>query len=279
MKKIIEKSTGLYLNALAIVQPKKLKRTGYNLFCNPFSKEVKPHHLAFLKTAEMFTFAFENKKIQGYKWGNGSNKVVLIHGWASNTFRWKKMIERLQKEDCTIYGFDAPAHGLSEGKLLNLLIYKKCFDAFIESVGQMDYAVSHSVGGFMLQYALYDNKKTGLKRIAILGAPGEAEHFFDFYKEVLSLNKRTVGLIKKHFEEKLGYHPAFFSAKRFAKEIDIPVLLVHDHQDKDTDPKYTEMLSSVIKENELIMTNGLGHNLKSDELNEKILLFLFNSPL
>jgi pimeloyl-ACP methyl ester carboxylesterase len=274
MKKIIIKSTGFYLNTLAYVNPELLKRKGYELFCNPFSKKVQPHHLVFLQTAEMFNFNFEEKKMQAYKWGSGSKKVILMHGWASNTFRWRKIIEKLIQDDFTVYAFDAPGHGLSEGKLLNLLIYKNCLEVFLKKVGKIDYAIAHSVGGFTLQYMLYDNKTSGIKKAVVMGAPGEADDFFVFYKELLSLSKKSIRLIIEQFENKLGNQPSFFSAKKFAKEIDIPVLLIHDKYDKDTNPNYTEQLSKLIKNNTLIMTEGLGHNLKSKELDNQIIDFI-----
>lgn len=274
MKKIIIKLTGLYFNVLAYVKPSLLKQKGYELFCNPFSRKVLPHHLKFLETAEMFQFQFEGKNVQAYKWGNGSKKVLLIHGWASNTFRWKKIIEKMKEDDFTIYAFDAPAHGLSEGKILNLLIYKNCLDAFLREIATVDYAIAHSVGGFALQYALHDNKEIDIKKAVIMGAPGEASDFFVFYKNLLSLNAKSMKLIIEQFKHELGYYPSYFSAKEFSKDIEIPILLIHDKDDKDTDSKYTETLSEVIKNSRLLLTEGLGHNLKSKELDYEIINFI-----
>lgn len=274
MKKIVMKSTGVYLNTLAYVSPKLLKKRGYELFCNPLAKKIKPHQLEFLQTSEMFSFIFEEKRMQGYRWGDGSKKIVLIHGWASNAFRWKKIIEKLVKDDFTVYAFDAPGHGLSEGKLLNLLIYKNCLNVFLQHVGKVDYAIAHSVGGFVLQYMLFDDKVVGLRKVVVMGAPGEANDFFDFYEQILSLKGKTTKLIIEEFENRLGYHPSYFSAKKFAKEIDIPVLLIHDKYDSDTNPNYTEELSRIIKNSKLIITEGLGHNLKSNELDCQIVDFI-----
>ncbi len=274
MKKLIIKSIGLYFNILSYTNKKRLQKKGFEMFCNPFSKKVRPHQLQFLETASLFDFEFHGNKIQGYKWGSGSKKVLLMHGWASNTFRWKKLIEKLLKADYTVYAFDAPAHGLSEGKILNVVIYEECLTQFLKTIGFVDRVVAHSIGGFTLIYHLYLNKKNQFEKVVIMGAPGCADDFFTFYQKALSLTKRTTNLIIDQFSKELGRHPSFFSSVKFAPEIDTNIYLIHDKDDQDASYTYSENLSKLLKNNTLELTQGLGHNLKSAEIDKKIIDFL-----
>lgn len=274
MKKVLFKTIGWGLNTLSFVHPTYMQRIGFNLFCTPFSAKLKSYQTDFLLQAESIDFEFENKKVKGYKWGNGNTKVLLMHGWSSNTFRWKKLIEKMKSEDFSIYAFDAPAHGLSEGKLVNVVKYQHCLNLFIKKTGPINSVVAHSIGGFTVLYALYKNKNFPINKAVIMGAPGEAEDFFNFYKSNLSLSKRTVDLIIKKFEKEIGEKPSYFSSQKFASTIEKPMLLIHDKDDRDTSYKYTENLSKILKNNELIITEGLGHNLKSEKINEKIIEFI-----
>ncbi|NJM78510.1 MAG: alpha/beta hydrolase [Flavobacterium sp.] len=137
MNKIIihltQKSIGLYFNILAIINPKLLAKKGFQLFCNPMSKPLEKHQLKFLEKGKHSIIKFNNEKIQTYKWGNGSKEVLMIHGWASHTFRWKSYIENLIEKDFTVYAFDAPAHGLSSGKILHVELYTEVIDLMIQS--------------------------------------------------------------------------------------------------------------------------------------------------
>jgi pimeloyl-ACP methyl ester carboxylesterase len=273
MKKLVMKSVGIYMNTLSILNPTKLKKVGFELFCNPFSPKFKDYQMEFVQTSEMFDFEFDNKKIQAYKWGQGKQKVVLMHGWASNVFRWRRLIESMDKNEFTIYAFDAPGHGLSEGKMLHLKIYNSCLQHFLSIIEPIDSVVAHSFGGFAIIYHLF-KQKSNISKIVVMGAPGEADDFFMFYKKELSLSEKTLRILKEKFIEELGELPSYFSTASFSKNIDIPVLLIHDKKDKDTSPQHTVNLSKILKYNKLLLTEGLGHKLISKELNREIIDFL-----
>ncbi len=277
MKKLISRALGIWLNTLAYVAPNLCKKKGFELFCNPFPKKLKPFHIDFLKTSEQFEFFYDDKKIQGYKWGNGPKKVLLLHGWASNSFRWKKLIEELSQEDVTIYAFDAPGHGMSEGKMMNVLIYNSCLMAFFNQITLVDYLVSHSIGGLCALFTFHKEPQLKDIKTVILAAPGELSDFLFLYKNTLKLNNKAFRLIIEQIKDYSGKTPEYFSSKNFAQNIENKILLIHDKFDKDTACKYSIELSNILKNNELIITEGLGHNLKSDMVNSKIIEFVVNA--
>ncbi|MEQ8425360.1 MAG: alpha/beta hydrolase, partial [Cyclobacteriaceae bacterium] len=96
---------------------------------------VKPHHKQFLETAKLFSFDSAGVELQGYRWGRGEKKITFFHGWQSHTYRWKKYIQTFSQDEYTIYAFDAPAHGLSNGKLANIPIYSDAIRNFLEHIG------------------------------------------------------------------------------------------------------------------------------------------------
>ncbi len=264
----------MYLNVLAVIAPKYAAKKGFTIFCTPFAPPLKDYQLEYYNKAEKFDFEFEGNKVQCFKWGNGSKKIMLAHGWASYSFRWKRLIERLQKEDCTIYAMDAPAHGMSEGKILHVLKYHKCLVEMIKRTGNMDAYVGHSVGGFMLMYTMYKLPEWQVGKLVVMGAPGEVTDFMNFYKNALRLSNRTMRLVTDYLIEEVGQQPTYFSSRRFGPMVQNKTLLVHDEQDADTKVIYTKELGKLMPNNELLITDGLGHKLNADWLNEKIVGFV-----
>ncbi len=274
MKKLIEKSIGAYFNSLALVSPKTAAKKGFDLFCNPMSKALKPYQTTFLETGKAAVLDYEGIKIQTYKWGNGSKKVLLIHGWASHSFRWKAHIEYLIKNDFTVHAFDAPAHGLSSGKMLHLILYSEVIGFFIEKHRGIEHVITHSMGGFAIVYWLFQNKENNLKKVVLMGAPGEATDFFNYYKRTLGLTDRTLKILTDEFAKLLGYGPSYFSASAFVKELRTQGLIIHDKEDKESSYENSVKLNKHWKNSELILTQGLGHSLKSKELLEDIVQFM-----
>jgi pimeloyl-ACP methyl ester carboxylesterase len=213
---------------------------------------------------------YEGYNIQTYQWGNGSKKVLLVHGWASHSFRWKAYIEHLVKNDFTVYALDAPAHGLSSGKFVHLVLYAKVINTFLEINSDISSIISHSIGGFAITYLLDHYKEHVIEKVVIMGAPGEASDFFDFYKQTLGLTTKSVTIITKEFEAQLGKMPSYFSSAKFAENITVPALIVHDKNDLATNFNYSIRLNKHWKNSQLILTEGLGHDLKSKELMKKV---------
>ncbi|SEP54673.1 alpha/beta hydrolase [Flavobacterium urocaniciphilum] len=275
-KKIMQKSMGFYFNFLSFVNPKKLKKDGFELFCNPFARKVKPHQLEFLQKGISDVLDLEGYQIQTYKWGSGSKHILLVHGWASHSFRWKNYIEHLIKNDFTVYALDAPAHGLSSGKSIHVVLYAKVINAFLELHSEIKSIVSHSIGGFATTYFLDQYKEHTIEKVVIMGAPGEASDFFDFYKETLGLTTKSLNLIIDEFYSQLGKLPSYFSSAKFAESIMVPALIVHDKNDLATNYYYSIRLNKHWKNSELILTEGLGHDLKSKELVKQVTEFVLN---
>lgn len=274
MLSFIQKFVGLLLNTLGWVFPKLTGKLGFDLFCLPFAKKLKPHQKTYLLKSKWEVILYENDRIQCYRWGKGSKKILLVHGWASHSYRWKSLIEHHKNEDYSFYAFDAPAHGLSEGRFLNLLILSDLIYTIIKQIGPIHGLIGHSIGGYGSLYCLHQNPNLGELRTVILAAPGEVTDFFEYYKKMLGLSNRTNQLLNQAFYLRTGKNPYEFSSSLLAQSIQNKALIIHDKKDRDTDFQYSVRLHDAWKNSELILTEGLGHSLKSKELESVILDFL-----
>lgn len=279
MKKLIPKTLGLYLNTLAHIAPKKAATAGFNLFCRPFRSKLQHHHHGFLSSGKRFVLPHAAEKIQAYSWGHGSKKVLFLHGWQSHSFRWKNYIEALDKNEYTVYAFDAPGHGLSSGKFLHVPLYSEVVKSFIEHVGKVDSIVSHSIGGFTAIYTLYQHPQLTPEKLVVMAPPGEASDFFDFYMNTLGLSSKSVELITNQFTEAVGKHPSYFSAKQFAQSLQVNGLLIHDEEDDETSVQNSKNIHQAWKNSQLLITKGIGHNLRSKEIVKSVVDYLSQSAV
>ncbi|MCZ8356052.1 MAG: alpha/beta hydrolase [Cyclobacteriaceae bacterium] len=279
MKTLITKSIGIYLNGLHVFAPSTAGKHGFTIFCNPIRGKMHDHHKNFLLTGKSFSFDVNGQKIQTYKWGNGEKTILFLHGWSSHTFRWKNYIEKLSKENYTIYAFDAPGHGLSEGKFLHVPLYAKTVKSFLDKIGKVDHVISHSIGSFTALYTYHLHPELMPKKIVLLAPPGEAEDFFNFYTNILNLNHKTTHTIRKQFEKEVGQPPSYFSAKAFAKSITADGLIIHDEDDKETSVQNSKNIHASWENSELMITQGLGHHLKDQSIYDKVFQFIHQSNL
>jgi pimeloyl-ACP methyl ester carboxylesterase len=235
---------------------------------------MKSHHRSFLESSENFDFTVEGVRLQVYRWGHGPRKVLFLHGWQSHSFRWKKYIESLSKDEFTVYAFDAPGHGFSDGRFLSVPLYSEAIKEFIARTGVMDTVIAHSMGGFAIVYALYKTPLLPVNRLVLMASPGEASDFIKVYRERLNLTDRTVNYTLDHFEKIFGQSIEYFSVPKFAASLIHPGIIIHDQKDDEAPYEYARQINKAWKNSHLITTNGLGHNLKSHDVMKTVLDFV-----
>ena len=275
MNIILVRSIGLYINTLAVLAPKLAARKGFELFCWPRRIKMKPHQLEFLNQSdEKFSIDYAGKKVQAYRWGRGEKKILLLHGWQSHSYWWRYVINRLSKEEFTIYSLDAPGHGLSEGEFLNLPHYSGLIEQFITEHKSLHAILTHSFGGFASVYTLHRLPHLLVNKLVVMAAPGEVEFFFNYYQNMLGLSKKTIKLITDYFIKTIGHPPSYFKMVDFSKSLQLQGLIIHDTEDKEAPFQTAVNMNAIWENSKLISTTGLGHNLKSKELVEEVAKFI-----
>ena len=274
MNSLIIRMLGLYLDTLSLVSPSYAAEKGFKLFCRPFRLPSNDKQIAFFNSADKFQLVHEGFEIQGYRWGNGSKKILFLHGWQSHTYRWKPYVEALSKEDYTIYSLDAPGHGLSSGNFLSVPLYSSLIAAFLKQHNDVHTVVGHSLGGFSLLYTFYQEPALPVDRMILLAPPGEASDFITAFKRTLGISDRTLRLVINNFAQRYQVTPDFFSARKFAASLRIKGLIIHDEGDTEVPYHYSLPLQQAWPEARLVTTKGLGHNLKSTSVVKEVVDFI-----
>ena len=77
------------------------------------------------------------------KFGNGSKKIILFHGFGQDRMIFKKLIDELS-ETHTLFSFDLFFHGQSgfEEKFVTKSDWKEFFDAFLKREGLTNFSMA-----------------------------------------------------------------------------------------------------------------------------------------
>ena len=271
---ITTKSYGAYINLLCFIAPKKATLLAFSLFSHPRKGKLNSNQLPpFLAEAKKETFDNHGLQFQTYRWDGDEKIIFLLHGWESNTMRWKKLLPYLLKTGPTIIAIDAPAHGLSEGKEFNVIRYAASIDSVAKKYSP-NYIIGHSIGGKASLYyqATYNNPT--VEKMVLLGAPSDYAIIFRNYVRLLRLNSRMEKLIHQHYWERFQVKVADFTAQHYAQSVTAKGLLFHDLDDTVVLYEESKKTNQYWKTSVLETTKGLGHSLQNKEVYKKISAFL-----
>lgn len=271
--KIAMSAIRLRINTLALHNPERASKLAWKIFGTPRKGKLQPHHKAFLESADWNIITAPKYAIQCYEWKGKGKKVLLAHGWESNSARWKKLILHLRKSDAHIIAMDAPAHGASSGNLFDAVKYANCMNEVVKHY-QPDYIIGHSVGGFATAIFLANYPNT-IEKAIIMGAPSNLSDILDHYERLLKLSKKAAKAMRDGAIPRFGFSiDEVTLSDNFAKRITAKGLVIHDVDDniaKFSDGKaiYENWKDAVFME-----TKGLGHGLYSQAVNQRIASFL-----
>ena len=271
---IITKSIGIYLNLLSYIHLEKAKSKAYQLFSQPRKGKIKTGKIPeTLQSASLECFQYNSEKFQTYIWHGNEEIILLVHGWESNSSRWKKLLHHLKPMGKTIIAIDAPAHGLSEGKEFNAPKYAEFINVLTQKY-QPKIVIGHSIGGAAIAFYLNKYQNPVINKVVLLGAPSDFKIISDNFVSLLSLNNKLKTQLENYYLEKFNIPIDDFSGHKFAQNFTQKALIAHDTEDKVVliaeSRKYLSTWKNII----YIETEGLGHSMHNAKLYQKIVAFI-----
>ncbi|MEM8999995.1 MAG: alpha/beta hydrolase [Bacteroidota bacterium] len=277
MKKLIAKALpliyGKYFNLIALVCPKKAAEKAFTLFCTIRKGRVLPRQKDFLDNAKADVLPSAGHQIQTYQWPGKKETVLLVHGWESNAFRWRNLIEKLRAADFNVVAFDAPGHGNSSGQMLYVPLYSDCLQDVIQKYDPK-YLVGHSVGGMTILYNDHKNQNAKIEKMVTIGSPSEFYEIMDHFQDVLKFNHHVMKALDAYVFERFAMHINDFSSSVFVGSNTKKGLLFHDRLDQLAPYHASEKVHKDWKGSRLVSTEGLGHSMHQEEVNDQIIEFL-----
>ncbi|WP_298897536.1 alpha/beta hydrolase [uncultured Psychroserpens sp.] len=261
------------INIISVFSRKTAGKLAIRLFSSPRKVKLKEIEVDFLQTAYTEDLDYENLSIRTYRWLGNKETILLAHGWESNSFRWKALIEKLKDLDYNIVALDAPAHGYSTGKLFNAILYSECINIVAKKFSA-NIIIGHSVGGMATAFFQQKYQLDSVEKLVLLGAPSNFVGVFSRYVNMMNYNNRVSKSMNDIILERFNEKPEYFNAARLSENITADGLIIHDELDKIIPYNDAEDFKNFYKKSRLIATKGYGHSLRAEEVNNHILDFI-----
>lgn len=239
---------------------KKAAEKAFQLFCTPQHRNKKELPRIFSE-AEVLRFEFQSHKIQGYRWQKGgTRKVLILHGFESSVVNFDRYVRPLMKKGYEVLAFDAPGHGRSSGRQINVQVYKEFIEHLYQQYGPIQSFMAHSLGGLALCLALEVLPHNGDTRVALIAPATETTTAIDSYFRFLKLEED----VRKEFDDLIlnisGHPPHWFSVARVIPHLKAQILWAHDRDDHMTPlSDVTPVMEKAYPQVQFRITEGLGH--------------------
>ena len=275
LKTALAKAYGKWFDLVALFSPSTAGKLAFDTFAKVRNGRVEPEQRAYLDDARHSTETVGGEQIQTYQWEGTGPRVLLVHGWESNSFRWRKLIGVLRQAGFHVIAFDAPAHGNSTGKILHVPLYAECVEHMVQQFDPR-FIVGHSVGGMTALYHAHRHPNESVEKVVTIGSPSEFEAIARSYQRMLGFNDRVLKAFDAIIYEEFGYHIHEFATPEFIRGNPKKGLLLHDRLDRIAPFHASQKVHQAWENSILIPTEGLGHSMHQEEVNLQIVEFLKN---
>ncbi|TRZ45168.1 alpha/beta hydrolase [Robertkochia solimangrovi] len=199
-----------------------------------------------------------NKEIMIYQYGKGEKLVLILHGWSGRGTQLFKIADALKEEGYAVLSIDAPAHGKTKGKTTNMLEFIKAVEFLDHRYGPFYAGVGHSLGGMSLMNAA--SRGVRFQKLAIVGSGDQVMDIALDFTRKLGMKDQIAYKLKEDLDKRSGINVANLSASIAAKQVHVPVLVIHDEDDLDVPVSAAHNIHKHLQNSQLMITEELGHN-------------------
>ena len=191
-----------------------------------------------------------------WSWGAGP-VVLLVHGWNGRGTQLGAFVEPLVARGYRVVAFDAIGHGESAGAQSSLPEFANCIRQVADELGGIFGIIAHSLGGaattFALAYGLH------AERLVFVSPPADPREFLKIFAAGLGITDDVRARVKARVERRLGIAMEDMQAIGIAPNMRLPLLVIHDEQDKEVPVAVGRSVAASWPGADLIVTQGLGH--------------------
>ncbi|MBX9943238.1 MAG: alpha/beta fold hydrolase [Reyranella sp.] len=192
-----------------------------------------------------------------WRWGEGPT-VLLAHGFEGSPAQFGAVIDALTGHGFAAVALDMPAHGASGGDEASPATFAHAVGLALGRLGPVHAVVGHSLGAAASLYAVA--QRGGVGRIALVSAPSALERVLRGFAGTVRLSRRATDAFLASVERHVGQPAADFDVRRVAPLLSLPILLIHDQNDRQVPVVEAARAAHVLPGAELMVTRGLGHN-------------------
>jgi pimeloyl-ACP methyl ester carboxylesterase len=252
------------IHTIGLVSPRKAAEMAFELFCTPRKPKKKLKEPPIFHKAEKLKLKLGNYSIAGFQFQSqqpNGKKILILHGFSSYSYKFEKYVSLLKKQGFEVICFDAPAHGLSEGKIINALIYKAAILEIEANFGPFYGLMGHSLGGLAGALAFQEFNDQANRRLVMVAPAVRTQRAIEHFYSLLPVDEKIRVAIDQLFNEITHLPIEEISVNHAIKHIQSPILWIHDKDDKicifdDVLPIMNEKPEHI----RFVITEGLGHS-------------------
>lgn len=234
------------------VAPELTAAVAEKLFFRTRRKAARPGEREVLETATSSSIA----GMKAWSWGEGPT-VLLVHGWNGRGTQLGGFVEPLVERGFRVVAFDAFGHGESPGNSMSIPELANCIRQVSDELGGLYGVVAHSMGGAATTVALANGLE--LERAVFISPPADPREFLQIYGDALAISEEVRAHMKERVERRLGITMQSMRATSIAPSMRVPLLVVHDQNDKEVPVDSGQAIARTWPNAELLLTEGLGH--------------------
>jgi alpha-beta hydrolase superfamily lysophospholipase len=246
---------------LGILSPALAARLALRLFLTPRARRISAQEAQFLSGAASRRLATARGDVQLYEWPGAGPTVLVVHGWISHAARLSQLIEALRARGLRVAAFDAPAHGRSSGRQLDLPGYSEVLSVIASACAPIGAVLAHSFGALTaMSWLAQSAQAASVKAAVLIGLPRDVAFLLDTYTTAMDLspkvNLRTRALLRERF----GRGIEDYCAAQLGRQVHVPVLLVHGGADEFVPPAHSEQVAQSLVGARLMVAANLNHS-------------------
>jgi pimeloyl-ACP methyl ester carboxylesterase len=201
-------------------------------------------------------------EIACYTWGKAERRVLLCHAWGGRATQLGAFTEHLLRRGFQVVAFDAPAHGRSGGRNVDLVDYAATIDEIRRAKGPFQAIVGHSYGAGSAAFASRDGGADAAKLI-LIGCFADGLSLTERFGAILNVPSGLLQMLRDSLaarnDRRFDWNE--FDICRIMATLEAPVMVVHDRHDVEIPYENAVALtrSGTPGRVHLLTTEGLGH--------------------
>jgi pimeloyl-ACP methyl ester carboxylesterase len=242
--------------AVSRLAPSAASRLALRRFLRPPRHRPSARTAEFLATGTQQTLRLGGQRIKTWQWGNGP-RVALVHGWGGVGGQLSSFVSPLVAEGFSVVTFDAPGHGMSDGRETPLLHFADAIEVVAANGAPLHGVIAHSLGAAATACAL--SRGLTAQRVAFIGPPSRPSQWIRIFGAQIGVSETVIRLM---YDDVLRYVQSDWDALetiRLAPRLAVPLLVVHDLDDDNVPIGQGVELVHASPDAHLITTRGLGH--------------------
>jgi pimeloyl-ACP methyl ester carboxylesterase len=252
------KLTFFGLSIAWLISKASIRRYITNHLFVPRKYHTSEQEIQFLAKARSFEIESNGDILRGWKWEGQGAEILVWHGWNGRGIQLLPVIRKLLEAGYSVFTFDAPGHGESEGLKSSYFQFTDALRDFLkDSRWKIDCVIAHSLGGSAVINAI---SKDHIPLLPILIA--SPLHLRELLYEAFAFHGVPPIVYKtltREYEERFGYSLEKDNPGNLLPTFQQELIMLHDTEDPVVPYEGIKRATKDFPNIKFITTTGLGH--------------------